>query len=660
MNPHLAHVYQLISLLVYAIASSSDQPLFGYPAQLNMQVIPALGAFFTFLFSIGKPSSTKRILFLFGLSSLTLLSLNHVLEHPSVGTLICAMYILTAVPRPRFPPTYKRLFLATEVTLLVPFIISTIFYAAYLRHEGTDNSLLFFAAALSSGSVAYIACAKLKINPRIAILISSCIPLVALICILWSQANFYLYITFFNYLGCATLMASALVFGRSIWIREIAHRAFARPELVIITYFVALAVIGSVLLQIPGAQAEAQPHSLLDTFFMAMSAACVNGLTVLDTSLDFSLLGQGIFLALIQLGGLGIVSLSAWMIFIFQRRKLSIHHEQAIEDLSGYRISLLPNTVIRRILIYFASFEIIGTVLLFWAFWDKETSALSALWQALFTAVSAFCNAGFALHSESLIPVQNNFVALTTISILTIAGSFAPLLAINIVTTRFKRLNLHAKLSVAATLALLAAGFFAFLSLEWSYSLGDLPFGSRILNAWFQSATTRSAGFNTVDLTEMRPVTSFVLMILMFIGGNPGSAAGGIKTVTAAVVFVAGLSALRGEKEARIFNRSIPTAVTLRAIAVIGLGISAGMFAFLALSVTQAIGPIPLLFETVSALGTSGLSLGVTSSLDNVGKIIVVICMLAGRVGPLTFVTLIMRRSRGGKWAVPEEDVYIS
>ena len=158
----------------------------------------------------------------------------------------------------------------------------------------------------------------------------------------------------------------------------------------------------------------------------------------------------------------------------------------------------------------------------------------------------------------------------------------------------------------------------------------------------------------------MRDVTTIIFMFLMFIGGNPGSAAGGIKTVTAAVIFFAALSILKGSKEARAFNRSISVEVVYKSIAIVFLGVASGFFAYLILAMTQQADTIPLLFETVSALGTVGLSLGVTASLDEVGKIIIIICMLAGRVGPITFVLTLLRGNAQRKWDVPKEDVYVS
>jgi trk system potassium uptake protein TrkH len=206
----------------------------------------------------------------------------------------------------------------------------------------------------------------------------------------------------------------------------------------------------------------------------------------------------------------------------------------------------------------------------------------------------------------------------------------------------------------------LSGGFLYFLFVEWSHSLNDLDVVDRIVNSWFQSVTTRTAGFNSVNLVESRGVTQLFFMVLMFIGGNPGSTAGGVKTVTIAILAIAGYSALKKRDAATAFGKRIPHKTIYQALLVLTLGVLIHFISFFFLSVTQNVDTISLLFETFSALGTVGLSTGATNQLDEIGKAIIIFCMLAGRVGPITFILLLMKQSSQRNWKVPQEDVSIT
>jgi len=660
VNSYLIHVFQLIPLLLATNFVTHSKPFIAYPDFISGAQAAMISGFLAFVFALGTQSTFRRFLFLIFLILLVLISLNTLVLHPAVGTFVGSVFVMILMLKPDAHFSYKRLFLTSEIPLVVAFGLASLFYALFMLNISKESEVLLFSSQLASASVIYIAFAKLKINMQIANVISVGLPLTSLYLILDSPADYHFYITSIVFLvaGIATILASFL--GRSVGIRDSLNRVFARPEMIVISYFFIIAAIGCFLLQIPAAQAQSAPHSILDSFFTAMSAVCVTGLGVLDTAMDFSLMGQGIILLLIQFGGLGIVSMSAWILFVFQSKRLSVQHEQTISELSGYSNSLSPTEIIKRILVYFFSFELMGTVILFMAFRSTDSN-LTALWRAVFTSVSAFCNAGFAIQSNSLVPYQSSPLVMITVGILIIAGGFAPLLALNIpAKRRFSRFSLQEKLSLITTLVLLFVGFIFFLPLEWNYSLNGLSFSDKLLNAWFQSVTTRTAGFNSIELSSMRDATSILFMVLMFVGGNPGSAAGGVKTVTAAVIFFSGLSALRADKETRAFGRTIATETVFRAIAIIGLGLTMGFMAFLMLSLTQQIATVPLLFETVSALGTVGLSMGATANLDEVGRVLITFCMLAGRVGPVTFVLLLMRRSNVNRWRLPKEDVYIS
>ncbi len=340
--------------------------------------------------------------------------------------------------------------------------------------------------------------------------------------------------------------------------------------------------------------------------------------------------------------------------------RLSVTHEDTLKSMSGHSTKFDIKSFLQRIVFYFLTIQSIGAFLLFLGFLNYEPWPL-ALWKGIFTSVSAFCNAGFSLQTDSLVPYQNNIFILFTVSLLIVAGGFAPLMALDLPNKiKNKRLNLQEKIVITSTLSLLFVGFLYFLTVEWSQSLSQLSHSAKVANAWFQSVTLRTAGFNSVDLTETRGVTQFFMIFLMFIGGNPGSTAGGVKTVTMAVLFIMALNALKENDQALVFNRRIPQKLIYRSSLIVFIGLGVHFLAFFLLSMTQNIDPISLLFETFSALGTVGLSTGATTELDEIGKIIIIFCMLAGRVGPLTFILLLLKRRSKQKWKTPEENIYIT
>lgn len=640
--------------------SSSAKAYIPYPEFLNEDAVIAISAFFSFILSLGRKSVGRHLLFLFTLAVLTAAALNRIVWSPTIGTLVAAVFAIIAIEKPSHWLSYKRLFLTPGFSLVISFALSATLFIAFVVNAFEHENLLFLASTLSASSTLYLAAAKLKLSPKVGALTSHGIPALALYFVLTQGSEFHFLITTTLFTVNVVAVVIAIFIERSLGLGFL-RQAFSKPELIVISYFSVLAVLGGLLLQLPATQGSQVSHSFIDSVFTAMSAVSVTGLAVFDTGVDFTFTGQFIIMLLIQFGGLGIVSMSAWVLLLFDSGRLSLHHETTIAEMSGYKASMSTNELIKKIFYYFASFELAGALILYVAFINHGFGHGEALWKALFTAVSAFCNAGFALQSDNLVLFQSNALVLVTISILIIAGGFAPLLALDLPKKlRGKRLSLQDKLSITTTAALLLGGFIFFLPAEWSHSLKDLTTGDKVVNAWFHSVSSRTAGFNAVLLPEMRDVSDIVTMVLMFIGGNPGSAAGGIKTVTAAVIFFAAVSALRSHKDVRAFGRTISNESVYRAIAITCLGLSAGFGAFLILSLTQSIETLPILFEIVSALGTVGLSLGVTTELDGVGKLVIIFCMLAGRVGPMTFFLLLMRRSSDSRWSVPKEDVYIS
>jgi len=431
------------------------------------------------------------------------------------------------------------------------------------------------------------------------------------------------------------------------------------PARLLVVTFLTLSCLSAVLLSLP-ASSQGHAVSALDAAFTAVSAVCVTGLLVLDTPSTWSGFGQGVLLASFQLGGLGIMTFYAAAIPLLGRR-LSLRHERALAGaLSIDDRGHLFRTLGRVLAVTFGC-ELIGTLLLFAAFTLDGELRGEALWRAVFTSVSAFCNAGFALQSDSLVAYQKSPFVLHTVALLVVAGSLSPAAVValpRLVSRRRRTLPLELKLIFTVTAALLLLGTLIILAFEWSGSLAHLGVVDRFHNAWLQSVG-RTAGFNSVALKESHVATQTVMIFLMFIGGSPGSTAGGIKTTTFAALFLAVVAALQGRSEAVAFGRRLSHVSVYKAAAITTIGILAAFVVLVAILLTQPLPPQIAVFEVVSALGTVGLSLGGTELLDEIGKVLIILCMLAGRVGPLTLFVVLVERRYDSAWVYPHEELHV-
>ncbi|MCB9550244.1 MAG: hypothetical protein H6706_30985 [Myxococcales bacterium] len=433
----------------------------------------------------------------------------------------------------------------------------------------------------------------------------------------------------------------------------------AQPARVLVLSFVLLGAIGTLLLGLPMAS-QGAPVAWLDAAFTSVSATCVTGLAVVDTPTTFSSFGLGVILALIQVGGLGIMVFSATMVVLLGRR-LSLSHERAAADLVGADgrgdLVSMVGLVLRVTFIT----EGVAAALLFVAFLAHGDPVGVALWRGVFTAISAFCNAGFALQSDSLVPYAESSVVLGVTGATIIVGGLGPIVVAALWSWRRRRgMTLHVRLVLWTTALLVVVPALAILALEWGGTLGGMTLGDKLGNALFQSVTLRTAGFNSIDLAAIQPATWTLMVLVMFVGGSPGSTAGGAKTTTIAVLVLAIFAVVRGRGRVEVFGRALPTATVMRATAVTTLGVLGSGAALFALQLTQVLPLDQALFEVVSALATVGLSTGATAALDDVGKLIIMACMFAGRVGPLTlFVFLSLRPPGRAAWRYPEESVPI-
>lgn len=445
----------------------------------------------------------------------------------------------------------------------------------------------------------------------------------------------------FCLMGCGLVIPIILLLaprrqpaGRNVWIDFMLQQ----PARVLIVTFFALCTTGTLLLSIP--LATKGPHSLLDSLFTAVSASCVTGLSVLDTEKDFTLLGQIIILALIQLGGLGIISITTVTLQVLGKR-LSLQQECILTNITDTDHSDLLKSIRTIIKVTFLT-EAVGAVLLFFAFMRHGDTWIQAIWRGIFTSISAFCNAGFSLQSASLMPYQKDPFLLTVVSILIIIGGFAPTTTVLIPRwIKGRAIANTVRLPLITTIWLLIFGTVGILIFEFNATLEPLNLLDKIANAWFQSVTLRTAGFNSIDISAVSQPTFMLMVILMLIGGSPGGTAGGVKTSTIGLLAVTFWSNVTNKNEVILRNRLIHHTTIYRAITILFAGMMIWLMVLLMLQVTHDLPGRDLLFEASSAIATVGLTTGATSALNEFGKIIIVVTMFLGRIGPVSLFMLL-------------------
>ena len=440
----------------------------------------------------------------------------------------------------------------------------------------------------------------------------------------------------------------------------------------LVFYYGTAILVGALLLSLP-LSGHGGGLPFLDALFTATSAQCVTGLVVVDTGSDLTVFGQLVVLALIQIGGLGIMTFSVFLFFKLGQGVGAKGRWIINETLSHTPVKSLPD-LIRRIFLLTAAAELTGAGLLAFALVPRLGWG-PGLYSALFHSVSAFCNAGFGLFSDSLVGFQGNWLVNLTIMALIISGGMGFLVIMEVVgrlrrlpvRRRRRRLSLHSRVVLVTTGILLATGALAIWLLERNNALAGMSAGRALLASCFQSVTTRTAGFNTMDLTALRTPTVFAMIFLMFIGASPGSTGGGIKTTSLALFYGIMVSRLRGDRHTNLFRRTIPDEIVTKALALVMLAvilIGIALFALLLVQVpTRSLeGPRVLLdhaFEAVSAFATVGLSLGVTGALTTAGKWIIIVLMFIGRVGLLTVAFAIAGRTRNYPAHYAEENIMI-
>lgn len=429
------------------------------------------------------------------------------------------------------------------------------------------------------------------------------------------------------------------------------------PPLVLILIYAAMVVTGAGLLKLPFATTG--PIGWSDAIFTATSAVTVTGLAVLDTGADFTGFGQAVILVLIQLGGLGLMAFAVLILSMMGLPVGFTHRLYLREDLnqtSATDLVRLTKMIFRVVLLC----ELIGAGLLALVF-VPDAGWGRGLWQAFFHAVSAFNNAGFSLFSDSLSGYVGNSIVNLVVPALLIFGGLGFTVAVDVYKQRqWRRFSLHSKLMLVGTATLLIWSTLAFAVMEWSNpdTLGALPFGARLWASWFQAATTRTAGFNTVDFGSLNDSTTLMVLTLMVIGAGSTSTGGGIKVTTFIVLFLATVAFFRRRTEIDVFGRRLGLEQIMKVLALTVVTVATLLLGLFVLLLFHEGNFLDLAFETVSAFATVGLSRGITGDFDLAGRIVIMAIMFIGRVGPLTLGFLLATRSPR-RIAYPEGTVYL-
>ncbi len=411
--------------------------------------------------------------------------------------------------------------------------------------------------------------------------------------------------------------------------------------------FITVILTGTILLMLPISTVSGESTGFIDCLFTATSATCVTGLAVFDTGTYWSVFGQAVILALIQIGGLGFMSLTT-IVFLLLGRKITIKNRMLIQ--SSFSLDSTEGIIkyVKTVILFTFAVEGAGAVLLFSRF-IRDYSFGKAVYYSVFHAISAFCNAGFDIigGGVSFMGYTDSPVINLVICALIVIGGIGFTVSMDIIQNRrFKKLQFNSRIILSTTGILLLLGFvFIFIS-EYNNpdTMKNMSLGERILTSFFASVTPRTAGFFTIDYSKVTPVTYIMTILLMFIGGSAGSTAGGIKTGVIAIIFVAVYRTVRGEDDLNVFGRRIPESSLKKALAMAFLPFLWVTFVVMLLSVTHAIPLHDIIFETVSAIATVGLSTGITAQLNVFGKVLIILSMFFGRVGIMTIAFAITKK----------------
>ena len=455
---------------------------------------------------------------------------------------------------------------------------------------------------------------------------------------------------------------------RPLWRELSAPQLFAGSFLLLILF-------GTVGLKVLPGLYTGEELGWLDALFTATSAVCVTGLIVVDTATYFTTAGQAFILLLIQLGGLGMLTFTT-MIILALGRRLSLRQEAVTATSFDIAPHVDRRRLTRNVVVFTFVIEAAGALALY-LLWIPRFGWTGALWPAVFHSVSAFCNAGFSTFSDSLIGFQTAPWTLLVIMALIVVGGIGFLTLAELYLrarggrgARHFRISTHSRIVIATTALLLGGGWVMFTAFEWRVTLAEMPVWAKLLNSLFLSVTARTAGFNNIDYAEAADSSNFLTILLMSIGGSPGSTAGGLKTTTIAVIGLLAWSRFRGVEVTSLWGRSIPEETIQRAVGLFVVAfalVTLSIFVLTSTETARAGDPragasfLHYMFEAASAFNTVGLSMGVTPELSTPGRWLAIALMYLGRVGPLTFAAAIAlrRRAPAGEFRYAYDDVVV-
>lgn len=434
------------------------------------------------------------------------------------------------------------------------------------------------------------------------------------------------------------------------------------PSRKLILGFLLAIIVGTLLLMMPFSLNEGKQLSFISSLFTIVSAICVTGLTVVDISTTFSPIGTTIIIFFIQLGGLGVMTFSS-IIFLAMGKKMTFHERELLKEERNAASSGEIADFIKKLLLVVFTIESIGAIILTTQFMGLMNFP-KAVYFGIFHSISAFCNAGFALFSDNLEGFKGNVVVNLTIGYLITLGGigFAVITSfITVVRRGVDRFNLTSKMAILISIILTLLGMILFFLLEYSNpnTLKELPFSQKLLASYFQSVTLRTAGFNTIPLGHLRASTIFISCILMFIGASPGSTGGGIKTTTFGVIMFYVIGIAKRKENIEVFNRRIDWEILNRALAILVIAITYVAFVITCILVIEGLTIEQVAFEVISAFGTVGLTLGITPTLTVASKLLLIVTMFIGRLGPLTFALAIGENKKKAISKYPKENILV-
>ncbi|MDF9408940.1 TrkH family potassium uptake protein [Pelotomaculum isophthalicicum JI] len=435
----------------------------------------------------------------------------------------------------------------------------------------------------------------------------------------------------------------------------------ATPSQVLVVGFASVILTGAVLLTMPSAVQPGQEISFLTSLFTATSAVCVTGLVVVDTGTHWTTLGHVVILALIQVGGLGFMTMATFFAMLLGRR-IGLRQRLIIQEALNQTNVAGIVRLAKYVLLFTFTTEFVFAMLLAIR-WSSDLGWQKGIWYGLFHSVSAFNNAGFDLFGDfkSLTGYTEDITVNLCITTLIILGGIGFSVIVDLVqhNKNFRRLSLHTKMTLSVTGLLLIAGTLIIYFLEMDNTLKPLSPVGKTLAAYFQAVTPRTAGYNTLDTGALRSATQFFIVILMFIGASPGSTGGGVKTTTVGALAIAVWSMAKGKENAEIFHRRIGQEQIYKSITIVILAMGLVTVVSLLLSITENADFLTVLFETTSAFGTVGLTMGLTPKLTVAGRLLIIMTMFLGRVGPLTAAFALAQKRGKASLIYPEEKIMV-